>query len=158
MVRTGSRPGRDAMQDAGRDERLTVAAAAEQLGISKEAVRKRISRGTLRADKDADSTVRVYVPKSDTSSGTEVEILRELVEELRRERDDWKEQARIADRLLATALERIPELPPAAEGSRSADERESPVAFRVGPERAHTGEEPGGKQAPTERRWWEFWR
>jgi excisionase family DNA binding protein len=143
------------MQDAGRDERLTVAAAAERLGISKEAVRKRISRGSLRADKDARGTVRVYVPKSDTSSGTEVEILRELVEELRRERDDWKEQARIADRLLATALERIPELPPPAEGSRSADERESPVTFRVGPERAEPQSASGDPQEGAEpRSWW----
>jgi hypothetical protein len=143
------------MQDAGRDERLTVAAAAEQLGISKEAVRKRISRGTLRADKDADSTVRVYVPKSDTSSGTEVEILRELVEELRRERDDWKEQARIADRLLATALERIPELPPPAEGSRSPDKRESPTAAPVETESSQPRSAGGDPQEGAEpRSWW----
>jgi hypothetical protein len=46
------------------------AGAAERLGITKEAVRKRIARGTLRADKDADGTVLVYVPPSDTTSGT----------------------------------------------------------------------------------------
>lgn len=34
------------MRDARRDERVTVADAAERLGITKEAVRKRISRGT----------------------------------------------------------------------------------------------------------------
>ena len=60
----------DALQDAGKDERLTVAEAAERLGITKEAVRKRIHRGTLRSDKDQDGTVRVYISPSDTASDT----------------------------------------------------------------------------------------
>ena len=60
----------DALQDAGKDERLTVAEAAERLGITKEAVRKRIHRGTIRSDKDQDGTVRVYISPSDTASDT----------------------------------------------------------------------------------------
>jgi excisionase family DNA binding protein len=61
-----------------------VAEAAERLGITKEAVRKRIARGTLRADKDPDGTVRVYVPAAPTPSdvvGTSPSEV--LVEELR---------------------------------------------------------------------------
>jgi hypothetical protein len=49
---------------------MTVAAAAEALGVSKEVVRKRITRGTLRSEKDPDGTVHVYVPPSGTPSGT----------------------------------------------------------------------------------------
>jgi excisionase family DNA binding protein len=60
----------DAVRDAGKDERLTVAEAAERLGITKEAVRKRIHRGTIRSDKDQDGTVRVYISPSDTASAT----------------------------------------------------------------------------------------
>jgi excisionase family DNA binding protein len=60
----------DALRDAGKDERLTVAEAAERLGITKEAVRKRIHRGTIRSDKDQDGTVRVYISPSDTASDT----------------------------------------------------------------------------------------
>ena len=48
-------------EDAVQDDRITVAKAAERLGITKEAVRKRISRGTLRSDRDPDGTVQVYV-------------------------------------------------------------------------------------------------
>src|SRR4051794_16193678 len=62
--------GEDTVQDERRDERTTVAEAAQRLGITKEAVRKRISRGTLRADKDPDGTVRVYIPASGTAAAT----------------------------------------------------------------------------------------
>ena len=60
----------DAAGDTWMDDRLTVAEAADRLGITKEAVRKRIHRGTLHADKDADGTVRVHVPDGETASGT----------------------------------------------------------------------------------------
>jgi hypothetical protein len=97
--------GEDAIRD-GHDARLTVAAAAERLGITKEAVRKRISRRTLRSDKDPDGTVRVYIPASGTSSGTAsesigrdelVEILRAQLGDLRADRDAWRDQARRSD-------------------------------------------------------------
>jgi hypothetical protein len=136
--------GEDAIRDAGRDARMTVADAAERLGITKEAVRKRISRGTLRSDKDTDGTVHVYIPSSGTPSGTAsevigrdelVEALRDQIEDLRRERDEWREQARVADRLLAAALERIP------------PQLEAPRAERASPESEAS---PGPTDAPTE--------
>jgi excisionase family DNA binding protein len=70
------------------DERLTVAEAADLLGITKEAVRKRIHRGSLRADKDLDGTVRVYVAPSTTAPEDRpelVEVLRDEIAHLRRE-------------------------------------------------------------------------
>jgi excisionase family DNA binding protein len=69
------------------DERLTVAEAADLLGITKEAVRKRIHRGSLRADKDLDGTVRVYVAPSTTAPEDRpelVEVLRDEIAHLRR--------------------------------------------------------------------------
>jgi hypothetical protein len=62
-----------------------VAEAAERLEITKEAVRKRISRGTLHSDRDPDGTVHVYVPASSTPSGTAGEARDELVEAMREE-------------------------------------------------------------------------
>jgi hypothetical protein len=154
------------MQDAGRDERseaVTVAEASERLGISKEAIRKRVSRGTLHAEKDPDGTVRVYAPPSDTTSGTAdraelVEILREQVADLRRERDEWREQARMIDRLLAAALERIPELPaatPSPGSAASSEPREAPEM--ADDEQQGRGPVPdtGGSQTGAERgSWW----
>jgi excisionase family DNA binding protein len=57
------------------NELLTVAEAAERLGITKEAIRKRIHRGTLRSDKDADGTVRVYLPLYGTAASPDRELL-----------------------------------------------------------------------------------
>ncbi len=98
---------------------MTVAEAAERLQISKEAVRKRISRGSLRADKDTDDTVRVYVPSSPTASGTAsgsfdrdelIAELRARIEDLRTDRDAWRDQARRSDYLASTAMDRTREL------------------------------------------------
>jgi hypothetical protein len=111
--------GEDRIRDAGWDERVTVADAAERLDITKEAVRKRISRGTLRSDKDPDGTVHVYVPSSGTASGTAsesigrnelVELLRAQLEDVRADRDAWREQARRSDYMASAALDRTREL------------------------------------------------
>jgi chromosome segregation ATPase len=85
------------------------------LGITKEAVRKRISRGTLRADKDPDGTVLVYIPVSGTAAATfdRDELIAELrarIEDLRTDRDAWRDQARRSDYMASAALDRTREL------------------------------------------------
>jgi predicted ArsR family transcriptional regulator len=111
----------DNAQDAGQDERMTVADAAATLGISKEAVRKRITRKTLRSDRDADGTVYVYVPPSGTPSGTasatgagDRDLLyqeqRERIAYLERQVEEEREARRRADTLLARLMDRVPEL------------------------------------------------
>jgi chromosome segregation ATPase len=85
------------------------------LGITKEAVRKRISRGTLRADKDPDGTVLVYIPTSGTAAATfdRDELIAELrarIEDLRTDRDAWRDQARRSDYMASAALDRTREL------------------------------------------------
>jgi hypothetical protein len=98
-----------------------VAGAAERLGITKEAVRKRISRGTLRSDKDPNGTVRVYVPVAGTESGTSsggfafdrdelIDELRARIEDLRTDRDAWRDQARRSDYMASAAMDRTREL------------------------------------------------
>jgi hypothetical protein len=135
--------GEDAIRDDGRDARLTVAAAAERLGITKEAVRKRISRGTLRSDKDTDGTVLVYIPASGTPSGTAseaigrdelVELLRAQLEDLRADRDAWRDQARRSDYMASAAMDRTREL------ESRIRELEAPSEARESPERVE--EEP----------------
>jgi chromosome segregation ATPase len=85
------------------------------LGITKEAVRKRVSRGTLRSDKNQDGTVRVYVPQSGTPAATfdRDELIVELrarIEDLRTDRDAWRDQARRSDYMASAALDRTREL------------------------------------------------
>jgi hypothetical protein len=133
--------GKDRIRDDGRDERVTVAEAAERLGITKEAVRKRISRGTLLSDKDPDGTVRAYVPASGTASGTAseafdrdelVELLRAQLEDLRADRDAWRDQVRRSDYLLGTSMERTRELENRLRELEAP--AESPAAESVSPE------------------------
>jgi hypothetical protein len=109
----------DRIRDIGQDERVTVADAAVRLGITKEAVRKRISRRTLRSDKDQDGTVWVYIPPSSTASSTAAatfdrdELIAELrarIEDLRTDRDAWRDQARRSDYMASAAMDRTREL------------------------------------------------
>jgi chromosome segregation ATPase len=110
------------------------------LGITKEAVRKRISRDTLRSDKDPDGTVRVYVPSSGTAAATfdRDELIAELrarIEDLRTDRDAWRDQARRSDYMASAALDRTRELEnrlreleaPAPSEARESDVSPSPT-------------------------------
>jgi hypothetical protein len=160
--------GEDAIRDDGRDARLSVAAAAERLGITKEAVRKRISRGTLRSDKDPDGAVRVYIPASRTSSGTVsesiardelVEILRAQLEDLRADRDAWRDQARRSDYMASAAMDRTRELESrirelGAPSAAPSDERESPQTVEEEPESAEPHPDAPGTHEGVQRPWW----
>ena len=74
-----------------REQRLTLAEASVVLGVSKDAVRMRVRRNTLRSEKGEDGRVYVFVnttrddvhtePQSDTSQEL-VEVLRAQVEDL----------------------------------------------------------------------------
>jgi hypothetical protein len=159
--------GEDRIRDAGRDERITVAEASERLGITKEAVRKRVSRRTLRSDKDPDGTVRVYIPTSRTSSGTAsesigrdelVEILRAQLEDLRSDRDAWRDQARRSDYMASAAMDRTRELESRireleAPAESPADAPEPPETVEEEPERAEGPDAPDAQEADR-RPWW----
>src|SRR4051812_28917763 len=123
------------------NNRVTVAEAAQRLGLSAEAVRMRIKRGTLASEK-INGTVRVILdadptrPNEDqtqdrtnelTADQTDlVEILRSEVEflreELKRREEVHVEESRRKDTIvaqmnqtLAQMTQRIPELEPARE-------------------------------------------
>ena len=141
-------------------ERLTVAQAAVRLGITEGAVRSRIKRGTLPITKEGGS---VFVllgggtsqANQATSTGAPVdqsaliEALRDQIEDLRRDRDEWKEQARVADRLLSAALERIP---PQLEAPSEARESPQTAEEQQGRGQPHS-DAPGAAQG-VQRPWW----
>jgi hypothetical protein len=138
-------------------DRLTIAEAADRLGVTRDAVRKRIKRNSIKWEDGSDGETYVYVDVAETaedvsddasghatSSATDplVESLQEQVEYLRREVEAWQEEARRKDHLLAAALERIP---PALEGPP--ETRESPVTDSKQEEK---GDVPEEKKRP----WW----
>src|SRR5215216_3417305 len=63
----------DGRQDSTQDvlDRLTVSEAADRLGITQDAVRKRIARGTIRHDKDHERRIFVYLDTFERESKTD---------------------------------------------------------------------------------------
>ncbi len=113
------------------ERRYTVNEAAELLGISAEAVRARINRGTLTKEKGTDGTVYVRLdddhthpdarPNGDATVHHTVpeskafELMQEQVDYLRQQLEVWQEEARRKDHIIAALTDRIPELEASSE-------------------------------------------
>jgi excisionase family DNA binding protein len=144
------------------DRALTVAQAADALGVSQDAIRKRIRRGTIQSERDESGRVYVYVPASETVHKTDQDTyqpqsesdrltselrdrLRYVEEQLEAERQAHAE----ARRLLMAALERIP--PQLEAPSEAPESPESPVPTDT------PTEVPGEPQEGVQRPWWRRW-
>jgi len=141
-----------------RGTRLTQREAAEALGVSVEAIRKRVKRGTLRSEKGGDGRRYVYLDAAPDVAGTTtaqdegsamtVELrdrLRYVEGQLEAERQAHAE----ARRLLAAALERIPPaIEPPSEPPRSPEMADDEQQGRGPVPNA------GSPQEGTERPWW----
>jgi excisionase family DNA binding protein len=144
------------------DRALTVAQAAEVLGVSQDAVRKRIRRGTIQSGRDESGRVYVYVPASETVHKTgqdtsqpqsdttalisaKDETIAALRDQLEAERQAHAE----ARRLLMAALERIP--PQLEAPSEPPQSPESPAP------RDTPTEAPEEPQEGVQRPWWRRW-
>jgi excisionase family DNA binding protein len=130
-------------------QRLTVRQAAEVLGTSVDAVRSRIRRGSIEAEKDAVGRVFVWLgdDQSDDKPESQGESSRELVEDLREQvrylREQLREERRANDenrRLLAAALERIPALEPPVSSKGSERPEEGQGEDSEGPTTTGQGE------------------
>jgi hypothetical protein len=153
--------------------RMTVAEAAEILGITTDAVRSRMRRGKLRREEGEYGTVYVLLDAKDGHDGQDghptaedghgtgtptggnsretvehtplVGELRERVRSLETQLDHERQANRENRRLLAAALERIPAI-------EAGDEQESPVTATEGTDRGK--EAPPEQQEDAERRSW----
>jgi len=153
-------------QERDREQRLTLAEASEVLGISKDAVRMRVRRDSLRSEKGEDGRVYVFVnatmhetanPTGDDvlrdvpsfATGELVEVLRAQVEDLRGRLDRETEANRENRRIIAGLIERVPELEAPSQEPRESDLSAS------GEERTSTpGRDRPGPEAPASRPWW----
>ena len=142
----------------GRTRRVTMVQAAQVLGISKEAIRKRVQRGTLRSDMGEDGRRYVYLDAGPDAGREnlfnnvkEVDPRDALVEELRDRVRALEEANRETRRLLAGALERIPsiESPEATESPSEAAEPRSGTDTPADVKEAQT--------APRRRSWLRKW-
>lgn len=99
------------------NDRLTVAQTAGRLGISEDAVRSRIKRGTLRAERDSGAViVLLYADQPTTSEATDqptegpTDARDALIEEMRDRVRSLEESNRENRRIIAGLVQRIPEL------------------------------------------------
>jgi hypothetical protein len=136
------------------ERRVHLIEAAVLLGVSKDAVRMRVKRGTLRSEKGDDGRVYVWVndnPDADPNTvhpEMQAEAWRELIDELRDRVRSLEEANRENRRIIAALTQRIPEL----EAPASPEARESPETPSEG---APDTTEPPEPETPTEPRpWW----
>jgi excisionase family DNA binding protein len=138
---------------------LGISEAAERLGITVEAVRQRIRRGKLEAYKDQTGCWQIVLPPPTADQEpvphavgdeyttlygrmvgqleSEVEFLRG---ELERTREQWSEESRRKDLIIAELAKRIPALP---SGNNHTPEATPPSET--------------SPAAPAPRPWWKFW-
>ena len=161
------------------ERRVHLSEAAELLGVSKDAVRMRVKRGTLRSEKGEDGRVYVWVnvvPDGDPNtvhSEPQVEAWRELIDELRDRVRSLEDANRENRRIIAALTQRIPEIEPPAPseppgGPTEATEQPGRVAPQPSvagaqepressemhmPE-VHGGPLPRDQQTASERPWW----
>jgi hypothetical protein len=130
-------------------QRVTTKEAAEALGISVEAVRKRIERAQLGYER-VDGRVYVYLDDDQTKSGPYVEVeptaliseKNARIELLERQLTEANERDRENRRIIAALTQRIPQL-------------EAPAEPRESPETATEQEEADARPQSGERvPWW----
>jgi excisionase family DNA binding protein len=141
------------------ERRVHLSEAAELLGVSKDAVRMRVKRGTLRSEKGRDGRVYVWVnvnPDGDQSTvhpEPQVEVYRELIDELRDRVRSLEEANRENRRIIAALTARIPEIEAPADTASEAPQAPTEATEQPG----RIGAQPAveGAQEPAEpRSWW----
>ena len=139
-------------------ERVSVPQAADHLGTTVDALRKRVQRGTIPHERDRDGRVWILLdtgrprqdtdrPQSDSAAliSAKDETIATLREQLQAERQAHAE----ARRLLMAALERIPAIEAPQEASETVETVEE------APDRAEPRPATGGAQEVTQpRSWW----
>ena len=175
MRPTNDQPADAHPTDRTTDRRVTVAQAAELLGLSEDAVRSRLKRGTLSKEKDADGTVFVVLdggrPTTNSDQPTtnsdrhmtdqttdqsalalmqaHLDSLGEQLTYIRDQLDQEREANRENRRIIAGLVQRVPELEPPRNGRETAT---------AGPDREeHLPATAGAQEAAEPRSWWRRW-
>ena len=141
-------------------DKLTVPEAAPRLGLTRDAVYKRIQRNQIAWDKDPDGKVYVYVDEANTATDDYVDAVQTekdlLIEALRDEVEAWREESRRKDEIIARMNQTFANMTEAmraltaATTEASSESRESPLR--------HSKDEKGTEGRDRGRKpFWAFW-
>lgn len=156
----------DTSQDHDQDQRnrYTVPEAAELLGVSQDAVRKRITRYTIESERDEAGRVYVYLDEAETAKAADQDNVPTLdsaaltsqmqarIDDLREQLEAEREANRENRRIIAGLTQRIPEINAPGRSPQAAQEQQEEAA-----EASTTQETPAGHQGRVLRSWWRFW-
>ncbi len=139
-------------------DRQTVAQAADALGVSQDAVRKRIARGTIPHDRDESGRVYVYLSPSETVHKTAQDIRQDdatktvqdaYIRSLEDQIAFLRRELERKDTILLNLTSKIPQLEPPQESSETIEEASEGAEARPATEGAQTE-----TSQPQERSWW----
>ena len=147
-------------------DRVSVAEAAQRLGISQDAIYKRIKRGTIPWDKGEDDKTYVYLDDVDVSTdGARQSTDRpfessnyvskdELLSEMRARVSFLEEELQRKDAILLSLTQRIPELEPAKDSSSVPRDSSETTTEEFPGTHPPTPETPATGQQERKRSWW----
>jgi hypothetical protein len=132
--------------------RVTLREAADILGVSKEAVRKRVIRGTLRSDKGEDGRRYVYLDAGGDEAPTHEGDA--LISEMRSRIQFLEDELQRKDAILLNMTEAMKALSPPSQETPQ-DERELPQTVDEQQGRGQPQSAAGEAQEGVQRRsWW----
>jgi hypothetical protein len=140
-------------------DRLTIQDAARRLGISEGAVRKRVTRGSLRHDKEDDGRVYVYLDAGDrrgVDDGQDTGVdpnNAALISQLRDEVAYLRDENRRKDEIIMQQAMTMRQLTAAP----SQEPPEAAETVEEEPEAAEPRPAAGGAQEGAQRPWWQRW-
>jgi hypothetical protein len=135
--------------------RVTQREAAERLGVTVEAIRKRVKRGTLNSDKGEDGRRYVYLDIGPDAGGPQPEPdaltseLRDRLHYVEQQLDAERQAHAEARRIIAGLVERIPALEAPADSAPNA-----PGSPKATDQQQGRGEAPQQPEAASSRPWW----
>jgi hypothetical protein len=148
-------------------DRVSVSEAAHRLGISQDAVYKRIKRGTIPWDKGEDDKTYVWIDEVDGSTdrarqstdrpfeSSNYVSKDELLSEMRARVSFLEEELQRKDAILMTMAQRIPELEAPKEASSEPRESSETTTEKFpGTHAPPTPETPATGQQERKRSWW----
>jgi excisionase family DNA binding protein len=152
-------------EDRTSSNRLSVYEAAEVMGVTVDAIRKRVSRGTIPHERDDDGRVWVLLDtdqdaaskvqdtdQPQSASDVLISEMRDRIASLERQLEQERQANSEHRRLLAAALERIP--PQLEAPQESSEPRESPGTVEEEPERTEPRPDTLEPQTSPQRPWW----